>query len=62
MSLRFFHIVFIALAAVLAAAVGVWSLGDGGAASFGALCLAAAVALIGYAVWYVRKTKGQSLI
>lgn len=61
MSLRFFHIVFIALAAVLAAGVGVWSLEHGGMV-LGIVCLAAALALVVYGVWYARKTRGQSLI
>lgn len=61
MSLRFFHIVFIVFAIALAAGTGVWSLNQNGAV-FGAICLAASLALAVYAVWYVRKTKGQSLI
>jgi len=61
MSLRFFHIVFIVLAAVLAAGVGVWSLQHSGTA-LGVVCLAAAVALAVYGVWYTRNTRGQSLI
>lgn len=70
MSLRFFHIVFIALAALLAAWVGIyklmpvhrtlqWAWSD---LWFGLGCLAAAVALAAYGVWYAWKTRGQSLI
>ena len=62
MSLRFFHIVFITLAAVLAAVVGVWALRGPSVPVYGVLCLAAALVLAAYGVWYVRKTRGQSLI
>jgi hypothetical protein len=68
MSLRFFHIVFIALATLLAAVTGVWSLdrfgaaGGGGWLALGVACLAAAAALVVYGLWFVRKTRGESLL
>jgi len=67
MSLRLFHIVFIALATVLAALTGVWSLdrysaaGGGGWLSLGIACLVATAALVVYGLWFVRKTRGESL-
>ena len=67
MSLRFFHIVFIALATLLAAGTGLWSLdrstaGGGGWLALGVACLAAAAALVVYGLWFVRKTRGESLL
>jgi hypothetical protein len=67
MSLRFFHIVFIALATLLAAVTGLWSLdrfaaAGGGWLALGVACLAAAAALVVYGLWFVRKTRGESLL
>jgi hypothetical protein len=66
-SLRFFHIVFISLAGLLAAVTGVWSLdryglaGGGGWLLLGIACLAAAVALAVYGLWFVRKTRQEGI-
>lgn len=68
MSLRFFHILFIALAAVLAVGIGVRGLYlgygslNGGNALVDLLWILGGVVLAGYDVWYARKTRGQSLI
>jgi hypothetical protein len=68
MSLRFFHLVFIAAAIALAAWTGWWSRGQWAAgAGDGWLwlalgCGAAAVGLAVYGVWFFRKTRGVSLL
>ena len=61
MSLRFFHILFIVLAALLAVGIGVWAL-RGPGPLYGTLSVVAGIGLAAYAVWYARKTRGQSLI
>ena len=65
MSLRSVHIVFITLATLLSAWAGVWcvfsSAGiEGGFQAMGIGLLALALGLIGYGVWFVRKTRGMS--
>ena len=67
MSLRFFHIVFIALATLLAVFTGLWSLdrwggaGGGGWLTLGIACLLVAAALVAYGLWFVRKTREENL-
>jgi hypothetical protein len=64
MSLRAFHLLFIALSIVLAAFVAAWALGQyrsgqsGGYLLAGAGSLASAAALAVYAGAFQRKTKG----
>jgi hypothetical protein len=68
MSLRLFHIVFIAAAIVLAAWTGWWSwaryaAGIGpGWAWLAAACAAAVVGLAVYGVWFLEKTRGVSFL
>lgn len=63
MGLKFFHVVFVVASVLLAGGVAAWafgkaSAGDGGGwwalAAGGAL---AAVGLVAYGVWFLRKTK-----
>lgn len=65
MSLRGFHVVFVVLALALSVLTGIWSLNQfrlaGGATwlTLGIVCLAVAVGLVVYGLWFVRKTKGK---
>jgi hypothetical protein len=68
MTLKAFHVVFIALATVTAAGFGVWSLhafltqrGIGNLL-LGALSLAVAVGLVVYGVWFLKKMKDVSYL
>lgn len=66
MSLRGFHLIFITLAALFCAAIGVWALflertASQGLQIFGALSLLAGLALVFYAVNFYRKAKNLSL-
>lgn len=65
MNLKAFHVLFIAAATVLAAGLGVWCLRQHAAARDGAGVLAGAVAsfaaavgLVVYGAWFLRKVKG----
>jgi hypothetical protein len=66
MSLRAFHLLFIALSVVLAAFFGAWSLeqyrsaNDAGYALAGIVSLAGGVGLAVYGAAFQRKTKGLS--
>lgn len=68
MSLKAFHVVFIVAALVLAGwtawwSWGRWATGDGGGwLALAALCAAAVVGLVVYAIWFVRKTRGVSYL
>jgi hypothetical protein len=64
-SLKAFHVLFIAAATVLAGGLGVWCLREHAAASDGAGTIACAVAsfaaaagLVAYGTWFLRKVKG----
>ncbi len=61
MSLRAFHILFIVVSVVLAFAFGGWALRveRGGTLypAMGVASLLVGVALVGYAAWFVRKTR-----
>jgi len=63
MSLKAFHVVFVALSTALAVTVGVWAArhathgGGGGYWALAVGSVAAGVALIVYGVWFLRKTK-----
>jgi ABC-type uncharacterized transport system permease subunit len=58
-SLKAFHVIFISAAVLLAVWFGVWAVGQQrqllAVGSF-----AAAVALVGYEVWFLRKTRQVS--
>ena len=66
MSLKAFHVVFITVAVALALWLGWWSVGQAQGSGEGrwwllaALSAAAAVALVAYEVWFLRKTRGLS--
>ncbi|RMH23036.1 MAG: hypothetical protein D6696_01810 [Acidobacteria bacterium] len=69
MSLKAFHVVFVVVATLLMTGFGVWSLrhatGDGAGTSYlvmGGLALVAAIALVVYGVWFLKKTKGVSYL
>lgn len=66
MSLRGFHLVFIAIAALFSAAIGVFVVffeaqASMGVKIFGVAAFAAAIALIVYGVSFYRKAKNLSL-
>ncbi|MGC6426720.1 MAG: hypothetical protein ACON5H_06955 [Akkermansiaceae bacterium] len=65
MSLRGFHLIFITLASIACAAIGVWALfleanSSQGLQIFGAVFLISAVALLFYARSFYRKAKNLS--
>jgi len=66
MSLRGFHLIFISLAALFCAGIGVWALflersASQGLQIFGALSFVAALALVFYGISFSRKAKNISL-
>lgn len=66
MSLKAFHVVFITAAVVLALWLGVWAFGEGRDTGSGAMTalgvasIAAAIGLVVYEVWFLRKTREVS--
>lgn len=66
MSLKAFHIVFVTLSTLLAVGFGVWAIaesardGRSGTLALGIGSLVAAVLLIVYGIWFLRKLKGFS--
>jgi hypothetical protein len=68
MSLKAFHVVFVAAAILLAGWTGWWAwqrwaAGDGGGwLGLAAACAAAVVGLVVYGAWFLRKTKGVSYL
>ena len=66
MSLKAFHVVFITAAVALAVWLGMWALdegrdtGSGGMTALGVLSLVAAVGLVAYEVWFLRRTRQVS--
>jgi hypothetical protein len=66
MSLKAFHVVFITAAVALAVWLGLWALGEGrdtgsgGMTALGVVALVAAVGLVAYEVWFLRKTREVS--
>ncbi len=66
MSLKAFHVVFVTLATLLAIGFGIWAIaeserdGQSGALVVGIGSLIAAVLLIVYGVWFLRKLRGFS--
>ncbi len=63
MSLKQFHIVFIVMAVLLSAGFAVWAFTryqpQGGVMMMGGMSAVAAVALMIYGVWFLKKLKGQ---
>ncbi len=57
MSLKGFHIVFITLSILLAIGCAAWSFANQTALAFGIASVVAAVALIFYGIWFIRKSK-----
>lgn len=57
MSLKGFHVFFIFLATLLAAAFAAWSLMNETAVPVGIASAVLAVALIVYGIWFIRKSK-----
>ena len=57
MSLKGFHVFFIFLATLLAAAFAAWSLMNETAVPVGIASAVLAVALIIYGIWFIRKSK-----
>lgn len=68
MSLKAFHIAFVAISTLLAIFVAVWAIRElqaGGGAQAGVmlvLCGVAALGLPAYGVWFLGKTKDMSLL
>jgi len=68
MSLKAFHVVFVVLSTLCALGFGVWSVADymrtgsGGTLALGIAGFAAAVALVWYGFWFLRKLKGVSFL
>jgi hypothetical protein len=60
MSLKAFHIAFITLATLLALGLAVWAVGNGFPGLAGG-AVVAAIALVVYGVWFLKKMKGVSL-
>jgi hypothetical protein len=58
MSLRAFHLLFIALSAALAFVFGVWAL-ENVSTILGAASFVLGAGLLAYGVWFLRKTRGM---
>jgi hypothetical protein len=57
MSLRAFHILFILLAILMSIGCAVWSFANGAAPAFGVACVVAAIGLVIYAIYFLKKTR-----
>lgn len=68
MSLKAIHVLFVVVATLLMTGLGVWSLrqfmsaGGGATLALGLISLLAAIALVVYGVWFLKKTKGVSYL
>ena len=68
MSLKAFHVFFVALSVLCALLFGAWSVvdyqrtGRGGILALGVLGFAAAAALVWYGLWFLRKLKNVSYL
>ena len=66
MSLKSFHVVFVIVSVLCALGFGAWAVADyqrtgkGGVLALGVLGFAAAVALVWYGFWFLRKLRGVS--
>ena len=58
MSLKAFHIFFIALSIILSAGCAVWAFANGVEAYFGISAVIVAVALVIYGGFFLKKSKG----
>jgi hypothetical protein len=67
-SLKAFHVFFVALSVLCALLFGAWSVvdyqrtGRGGILALGVLGFAAAAALVWYGLWFLRKLKNVSYL
>jgi hypothetical protein len=65
-SLKAFHVFFVIVSVLCALGFGAWAVSDylrtgkGGVLAMGVLGFAAAVALVWYGLWFLRKLKGVS--
>ena len=57
MSLKAFHVLFIIVSILLAVGCAAWSWVNGTSPAFGYGSAAAAVALVCYGVWFVKKSR-----
>jgi hypothetical protein len=57
MSLKVFHVLFIAVAILLAAGCTAWSYVNQAAALFGISSAIVAVALVIYGIWFLKKSR-----
>jgi hypothetical protein len=68
MSLKAFHVFFVAVSTLLALGFGVWSVSDysrsgqGGTLAMGVASFVAAAGLIWYGFWFMRKLKNGSYL
>ena len=68
MSLKAFHVFFVALSVLCALGFGAWAVadylrtGNGGVLTLGVLGFAAAAALVWYGFWFLRKLKNVSFL
>ena len=68
MSLKAFHVFFVVVSTLLALGFGVWSVneyaraGRGGTLAMGVASFVAAVALVVYGFWFLRKLKNVSYL
>lgn len=57
MSLKVFHVIFIVLATLMAIGCAVWALRERTAPEFGIACIVAAIGLVIYGMYFVRKSR-----
>lgn len=57
MSLKFFHVFFISIAILLAVFCAAWAFSTGAPILFGYFSVAAAVALLVYLIFFIRKAR-----
>ncbi len=68
MSLKAFHVFFVIVSVLCALGFGAWAVADylrtgkGGVLALGVLGFAAAVALVWYGFWFLRKLKNVSYL
>jgi hypothetical protein len=57
MSIKVFHVIFVTMAVSLAVFCAIWGFGNQAAPAFNYGCVAVAVALLVYGVWFLRKAR-----
>ena len=68
MSLKAFHVFFVVVSVLCALGFGAWAISDylrtgsGGTLALGVLGFVAAVALVWYGLWFLRKLKNVSYL